>query len=97
MIQSGTVYFDSGWNGWTLNNGNGPRTFVSPDISFQPPFGTPPIVVLALMGIDSHATTNVRVRVELAEAENDEFNIAVHTWDDTIVHGVGVSWIAYDR
>lgn len=96
MIRSGVMQFGAGHPGWTLNAGNGFRTFVSPDVAFQPPFGSTPTVMLALSGVDAEHTANVRVTLELAEVENDEFNIRVNTWADTMLHSVQVSFIAFD-
>ena len=82
--------------GWTLNTGSGFRQFRSPDIKFNPPFTTPPTVALALSGIDGDRTTNLRVQLEASDVEADEFNVIVTTWDDSLVHQVWVTWIAYD-
>ena len=96
MIRSGTFQFGTGLPGWTLNAGAGYRSFVSPDITFPSPFGSPPTVVLALSGLDAEHTANVRVSLDLAEVESDEFNLRVNTWDDSIIHSVVVTYIAFD-
>ena len=96
MIQSGVIHLSVQMPGWTLNTGNGDRTFLSPDIGFLPPFGSPPRVLVALSGVDADHNANVRVIVEAVEIENDEFNIRVNTWADTSLHSVQVTFLAYD-
>jgi hypothetical protein len=96
MIQSGVIHLSAQMQGWTLNTGTGDRTFLSPDIGFQPPFGSPPKVLVALAGIDAEHAANLRVIIEAVEIENDEFNIRVNTWADTSIHSVQVAFIAHD-
>jgi hypothetical protein len=81
---------------WDLNVGTGERIFRSPDIPFDPPFVAPPNVALALSGIDSDQATNLRVEVYPHDVEAGEFNIVVKTWDETVLYGVWITWIAYD-
>jgi hypothetical protein len=96
MIQTGVARFDSQMNGWNLSTGTGVRSFSSPDIAFQPPFPAPPTLVLALSGLDSEHSVNLRVTLQPYDVEAEEFNIIISTWDDTILHGVTVTWIAHD-
>jgi hypothetical protein len=97
MIQTGAVDFNVHTSGWTLGAGAGDRSFVSPDIPFDPPFGTPPHVAVAISGVDAAQSANLRLFVETSDVEAGEFNIVVSTWDDTLVFGVRITWIAYDR
>ncbi len=96
MIQTGVARFDAQMNEWNLNTGTGARTFSTPDIPFQPLFNAPPVIALALSGIDCEHTTNLRVALHPSDVEKEEFNIMISTWDDTILHGVTVTWIAHD-
>jgi hypothetical protein len=97
MIQSGMIHYHSNSPGWALHNpGAQPKQFVSSDVKFDPPFSSAPTVVLALAGLDADHTTNVRVFLEAFDVEADEFNIRVQSWDDTMIHGVWVTWIAHD-
>ena len=93
MIQTGTAFYDSNTRGWTLNAGTGDRSFTSPDIRFSSPFSAPPTIALALAHIDSE---RVRVALETFDVQVDEFNIVIKTWADTLLYGVGVTWIAHD-
>jgi hypothetical protein len=52
--------------------------------------------MLALSGIDSEHTTNLRVTVTPYDVEADEFNIMIKTWGDTLIYSVLVTWIAHD-
>ena len=97
MIQTGAVEFNVDTNGWTLGAGEGRRAFVSADIPFDPPFGTPPHVAVAVSGVDAAQSANLRLFVETSDVEAGEFNIVAYTWDDSLVFGVRVTWIAYDR
>lgn len=97
MIRSGTAAFtyvtpDINWN---LNTGSGSRTFTSPDIPIGPGFSTPPTVVVQLGGIDVGNAANLRIQIGATDVENDEFNLVVNTWADSIIYGVWVTWIAY--
>jgi len=96
MIQTGVARFDSQMNDWNLSTGTGVRSFSTPDIAFQPPFSAPPVIALALSGLDCEHSTNLRVALQPSDVENEEFNIIITTWDDTILHGVTVTWIAHD-
>jgi hypothetical protein len=96
MMQMGAFEFQPQAAGWNLSSGTGPRSFRSPDIKFQLPFNGTPQILLALSGIDSEHTTNLRLTVRPDDVEPDEFNIIVSTWDDSIIHSVMVTWLAFD-
>jgi len=97
MIQTGTAWYDVvNTPEWNLNAGIGDRSVRTPDIPFNPPFSQPPHVVLALAGVDSERTANLRVALEPHDIEPGEFSIKIKTWHDTALYGVGVAWIAYD-
>lgn len=95
MLQMGVFEFHPQVTGWNLSSGTGPRSFRSPDIKFQPPFSGTPQILLALSGIDSEHTTNLRLTVRPDDVEPDEFNIMVSTWDDSIIYSVMVTWLAF--
>lgn len=105
MIQTGSLdlnagtFSDPGVTGdvWSLHEGSGPRKFKTQDIPFSPPFATKPRVLLALAGLDADAQFNTRVTLKVEDVEPEEFNVVVSTWDDTLIYGVRVSWLAYDE
>jgi H-type lectin domain. len=78
---------------WHLNSGTGHRRFRE-TIKFPEPFTTPPRVAVALTGVDSSNTTNLRIWIEAQDIETHEFDLLVNTWDDTIIYGVSGVWIA---
>ena len=96
MIRSGTAWYGTESEGWNLHTGLGERSFRTQDVSFDAPFSTPPKVLLALGGIDSDRTTNLRVVLEAYDIEPGEFSIRIRTWDDTVIHNVLIAWIAHD-
>ena len=104
MIQSGVMELSGnaavnpimGTAGWDLSSGQGQRTYKTPDLAFNPPFPQTPVVRVSLAGIDSDSQFNTRVQVTAEDVQTDEFNIRVTTWDNSIIHAVWVSWIAYD-
>lgn len=96
MMQSGVVHLGVDTHGWNLHAGSDRRDFISPDIPFPRPFGAPPTVIVAVSGIDSEHSTNLRVFADVTDVENDEFNIHLFTWGDTLIYSVQLTWIAYD-
>ena len=82
--------------GWNLHTGTGERSFRTPDIPFDPPFATPPKVMLALKGIDGEVPTKLGIDVFPDDIEPEEFNIIVKTWGDLVLYHVTVTWIAFD-
>ena len=97
MIQTGVASFDQGSTPrWNLNSGTGDRSFESVDIGFPQPFAAPPNVAVALSGVDGEHNVNLRVWVEAVDVEGHEFNIRIHTWADTLLYLVRVTWIAFD-
>ena len=55
-----------------------------------------PRVVLALAGVDCSKEANLRLDLEAYDIEPGEFSIRIKAWDDTLVYGVLVTWIAHD-
>ena len=47
-------------------------------------------------GIDADHQTNLRLQLHAEDVQFDEFNIRVVTWDDTLIYGIRVNWIAYE-
>ena len=105
MIKSGTIRlpFDDTMTGlhgtWDLEAGTGPRSYVSPDIPFDPPlprFGSPPHVVVSLTGFEATAgPPSIELFVETVQAE--EFNIHVRVSGNCTLSWVWVTWVANDN
>lgn len=78
---------------WRLNSGTGERRFRA-TIKFPEPFATSPRVAVALTGVDASNATNLRIWIAAQDIETREFDLAVNTWDNTILYGVTGVWIA---
>jgi hypothetical protein len=60
------------------------------------PFTGYPKVVLSLAGIDADHQSNLRLQLDAEDVQQEEFNIRVSTWDDSLIYNVWVNWLAYD-
>ena len=94
-MRTGTFHFSEQTNPgeWRLSSGSGQRKFHA-TVKFPEPFAAPPRVAVALTGVDSSHTTNLRIWIEAEDIEMHEFDVAVNTWDDTLIFGVSGVWIA---
>ena len=79
--------------GWNLATGGGVREFSWP-IPFELPFGTPPVVQVALSGFDLDQRDSARISVAPTNLTAEGFDLVVRTWEDSRVYGVEASWIA---
>jgi hypothetical protein len=96
MIQTGTAWYTADSPEWNLHTGTGDRFFRPADVKFDPPFDASPHVVLALAGVDCSHEANLRLDLEAYDIEPGEFSIRIKAWDDTLVFGVQLTWIAHD-
>lgn len=94
QIRSGQAYYDQTIGGWNLLNGDGIREYRT-TISFKEVFEKEPTVMVALSGLDIIKNHNARVKVYVDNVTNRDFTLCIHTWSDSEIYGVGVSWIAY--
>ena len=78
---------------WRLGSGTGHRIFRA-TIKFPEAFPVAPRLAVALTGVDSSNTTNLRVGIEAQDIEMQEFDLVVNTWDDTLIFGITGVWIA---
>jgi hypothetical protein len=53
-------------------------------------------VSVAISRLDADHAVNVRIMTYTDTINNDGFELIVRTWWDTVIHSVGVSWIAYE-
>jgi len=83
-------HVDKGLPMWS---GHGDRK-VSFAISFEVPFGSPPIVSLSLSGIDSAHDQNLRFRMSTKDVTPQGFSIDFDSWSDTHIARAEVSWLA---
>jgi len=94
-LQTGTFHFDEATNRsqWGLNSGTGERDFRT-TIKFPEVFTSPPKLAVALTGVDFSNSANSRILIYAEDIEAHEFDLVVHTWDDTKIAGVSGVWIA---
>ena len=77
----------------------GLRGAVGERMVFSTPFSEPPRVVLSLNlidhVIDSGLINNLRIDAAVTEVDTRGFNYNLHTWCNTDIWSVRISWIAY--
>ncbi|MBC2715426.1 MAG: hypothetical protein HF978_08965 [Desulfobacteraceae bacterium] len=94
-IQTGRLYFDKEVSDYRLDEGNGKRTFRR-YVKFEPEFQSANVhVIVQLAGADVSKDTNLRVKIFPERISNKGFEIVVYTWSDTILYGVGVSFLSF--
>ena len=93
-VQSGK--FKAGFNNpkWQLLDGQGKRPFQK-RIDFPHSYEEPPIVVVALTGLDVDKSMNLRVEVDAPDVDRNGFSIVFKTWSNTKIYSVWVQWIAH--
>lgn len=64
-------------------------------IVFARPYETPPCVVVWLASFDIKSENHWRIRTYATEITTTGFRIHVNTWDDTVLHCGGATWVAY--
>ncbi len=79
---------------WGLNQGAGPRTFISPRISFSQPFNAVPRMMIGIVALDTDYHHNTRVNSHVVGVDSEGFNVGFETWADTLLNAVGVNWVA---
>ncbi|KAF8455613.1 hypothetical protein BDZ91DRAFT_746404 [Kalaharituber pfeilii] len=75
-----------------LTNAGGPKLI---PIQFSQPFVRNAKVVLFINGMHFDKNYNRRINVEVVDATEKGFTLKLSTWEDTIVLGLGVTWVAY--
>lgn len=95
QIQSGTTSGSCvGTSDWNLCSGSGNRTYTI-HVTFAKSFATIPTVTTALTLVDLDKNANQRLEVYPTNITPDGFDLNIHTWADSIVYVVGVTWTAY--
>lgn len=96
QMLAGTNHFDKTHPGWTLLGppSEGVDREFSARIEFEREFSLPPVVQVALSGVDAEGASTLRLRVRARHIDKAGFTLLVSTWFDSQVHGVDVSWLA---
>ena len=66
-------------------------------IPFTIAFRRAPIVQVNLVGLDASHAQNLRLKLRVREARRDGFVATAHTWQDTKLASVDVSWFALEH
>ncbi|BFZ17487.1 hypothetical protein BsWGS_20526 [Bradybaena similaris] len=66
-------------------------------VTFKKKYCSPPTVFLALSYLDVPHDKDVRYNTILNSVSSSDFNASCYTWDDSIVHGMKVRWIAVEN
>lgn len=80
--------------GWSILDGDGRRVFRS-YIRFEQSFTEPPQVVVGISYFDTIRKSNSRLKVKVAEIDNNGFYFQLQTYLNTQIWAAGVNWLAY--
>ena len=73
--------------------GDGPRS-VSSAVAFGSNFDAAPGVHVSIGSIDAASEQNLRLRIGASDVTPEGFTVAAHTWGDTRIGRLTVSWLA---
>ncbi len=95
LVQTGVVSASTERADWNLSAGpTGSREYTI-RVPFPKPFAKVPVVSVAINHIDSSAAVNERVHVTADGVDVNGFTVHLGTWADSLVYGLGVSWVAF--
>lgn len=69
------------------------RTF-SVNVAFVSPFSLPPVVHLALSGLDVDQRDTTRISLKTGNITESGFEAVISTWSTTRIYGVDFNWLA---
>lgn len=92
-IETGWKNFDRQTAGWDLHLGSQDINVFKHFVNFDPPFGAPPKVVVALKRFNLGSGTNPKVDVDAMDVTNSGFTIQIRTWDGSKLYDAGVTWV----
>jgi len=98
IVQTGTFYYGyvenpGEWNLYAPNPSGAPRLFDA-EIKFPQPFAAPPVVMIAMTGLDADHGANTRIQVASGDVTQLDFEVTCQTWSDTTIYSVWGTWIA---
>ncbi|KXJ87351.1 hypothetical protein Micbo1qcDRAFT_98944, partial [Microdochium bolleyi] len=67
----------------------------SVSVDFQPPYNSPPRVVVGLTHVDEANHANIRVRLDAEKITKDGFTLNMDTWADSILDNAGATWLEF--
>jgi hypothetical protein len=94
-IQSGKFSGNYKSQGYSLNDGEGRRTY-SVEFKFDKSFETTPEIILSITYLNAETKNGVRVKYNLEKkaVSRDGFIIEISTWDDSKIHEIRGEWFA---
>lgn len=92
-LLSAVAHLSSSDDGWTLQEGEGSRSFAR-SVVFEHPFSAPPVVHLGVVGLDASKDHNLRLHTRAQDISATGFTIVVETWLHSQLWGLDVSWLA---
>jgi hypothetical protein len=94
-VLSAVAVLDSSLQGWTLLDipATSVRAFHQP-VRFENAFSAPPLVHVAIVGLDVSKDDNLRVRLRALDVTSEGFTLQAETWFNTRIWLVEVSWLA---
>jgi hypothetical protein len=94
-LLSAVVVLDSSLDGWSLlDPSTHPDRAFRSQVSFSRSFSAPPIVQVAIVGLDVSNADNLRVRVRALDIAETGFTLLAETWLSTKIWSVDISWLA---
>ena len=76
-----------------FSTGSGQRTYKK-YIKFDPDLSGTVDVVVSLNHIDSGPTTGLRINTHPENIDREGFELVIYTWADTVISGIGCTWVA---
>lgn len=92
-LLSAVAHLGSSSEGWSLQEGEGTRSFVQ-YVAFEHAFSAPPVVQLGVVGFDASKDHNLRLRAHARDITATGFTLVVETWLHSQLWAVDVSWLA---
>lgn len=96
-LLSSLAVLDQSLEGWTLLDRPSDlenRRIFRQEVAFERSFSSPPLVQVALVGLDVSNEANLRIRVKACDIKANGFSLVAETWWDTRIWSVEVSWLA---
>jgi hypothetical protein len=94
-VESGKFSGNYKSQGYSLNDGEGRRTF-SVEVRFENSFESTPEIILSVTYLNAETKEGVRIKYELVKkaVSRDGFIIEISTWDDSKIHEIRGEWFA---
>jgi hypothetical protein len=92
-LLSAVTHLGSSSEGWSLQEGEGTRSF-SQHVVFEHAFSATPVVQLGIVSLDASKDHNLRLRTRVQDISSTGFTLVVETWLHSQLWAVDISWLA---